>query len=151
MTGGAASDASPPTQNALPEGSAVSERIMYKMGYEEGRGLGKSQQGITSAIEVRKVGVNQGIFIGDTFSAREQDQKPAANISTRVVAPSCVVVISNLLVKEEVYAGIEDSLRLEYVKYGQIRECFVLVSNDLSTAAEEQVRIFIEYHKQGNP
>ena len=42
--------------------SKIGEKLLKKMGWTQGKGLGKDEQGITEPIVARKVGRRQGIL-----------------------------------------------------------------------------------------
>ena len=44
-------------------GGSVAAKIMSRMGYKEGQGLGKKEQGMSTALQVEKVGKRSGKII----------------------------------------------------------------------------------------
>lgn len=50
-----ASNYSQPSQSGLTSGNNVGSKLLQKMGWQEGQGLGKTNQGRTTIIEVRSL------------------------------------------------------------------------------------------------
>lgn len=70
-TSSSSSSASPITvssSSSAPKGS-VAAKIMARMGYKEGQGLGKEEQGISRALEVEKTSKRGGKIVAGTASA----------------------------------------------------------------------------------
>ncbi|KAI6223108.1 Splicing factor 45 [Aphelenchoides fujianensis] len=61
----------PPPTAPLPRGQ-VAANIMSRMGFKVGGGLGKNQQGIASALEVKKIGKTSGMILPNPSTATDQ-------------------------------------------------------------------------------
>ena len=56
-------DAPPPPKAPKGGGLSLAERMMAKMGWKKGQGLGKQEQGVTSALEVASnEGTGRGVI-----------------------------------------------------------------------------------------
>jgi splicing factor 45 len=72
----------PPT--AEPE-KTVAEKMMAKMGYQQGAGLGRDGQGIRSSLMVQKTDRNTGVITQAEPSASSPTAASASSQPTRVV------------------------------------------------------------------
>ncbi|KAI6227524.1 Splicing factor 45 [Aphelenchoides fujianensis] len=61
----------PPPSAPLPRGQ-VAANIMSRMGFKVGGGLGKNQQGIASALEVKKIGKTSGMILPNPATTTDQ-------------------------------------------------------------------------------
>ncbi|KAI6230593.1 Splicing factor 45 [Aphelenchoides fujianensis] len=61
----------PPPTAPLPRGQ-VAANIMSRMGFKVGGGLGKNQQGIASALEVKKIGKTSGMILPNPATGTDQ-------------------------------------------------------------------------------
>jgi len=115
--------------------ASKAEQILKKMGWKgKGYGLGKRQQGISTALVVQKTGVTQGVIINT--DARRRELAPD-------MEPSPVVVLRNMVGPGEVDANLRFETAQECTKYGEVRECEVYESETKSP--EEAVRIFVQF------
>ena len=157
------------------EGLAAS-RIMNKMGYQKGEGLGKDGQGIVNALEHRNSGpgsTGQGQIIVD-----EQDRM---RIASRAIAaklaltnpdlspvgtekgidkapkkrmglfsnPSCVVLLKNMVGPGDVDEMLADECKQECSKYGPVNTCVIHeITTEPDCPEEECVRTFVCFEKQ---
>lgn len=120
----------------------VPSQIMARMGHEEGSGLGKHGQGITSAIEVKHEGGNRGVVSG---GGRVEVPHPTLKRPRmKVVAPSCVVMLENFIDEQERDAVARARISQRCLKFGHVVECRVHRGND------ERRRVFVTFGKLGN-
>ncbi|CAJ0568905.1 unnamed protein product, partial [Mesorhabditis spiculigera] len=131
-------------------GLGVAANIMSKMGYKQGFGLGKSEQGISSALTVQRVGQNAGQILTETQAAIKEAQKAAprgvgtANVADAMKHSSRVVLLRNLVGKSEVDADLQSEIEAEMGKYGTVSSSHIHLMPE-GTPEDEEVRIFVEY------
>jgi splicing factor 45 len=139
----------------------VAARIMSKMGYQEGEGLGKDGLGITQPIEHRKVGAGGQIVMSDEDRQRymaksiptpvggsAQQPQPGRKRQGLFSNPSCVVLLKNMVGPNEVDDMLADETKAECLKYGPINTCVVFEVKEQDCPPEECVRTFIAFEKQ---
>eukprot|EP00736_Rhodelphis_marinus_P004742 Rmarinus@m.19585 len=117
-----------PTQKKL----TAAERMMQKMGWSKGQGLGKQQQGITTALTTKKTGSGSGVIINR--GAR------------RAHGPSTVVLLRNMVGPGEVDATLQDEVGEECLdKYGPVEACTIHEVLRADIPPHEAVRIFVKF------
>ncbi|XP_062339358.1 splicing factor 45 isoform X3 [Osmerus eperlanus] len=157
-----------PTNTFLANmGGTVAHKIMQKYGFREGQGLGKHEQGLSTALSVEKTSKRGGkIIIGDAAekpagssqsaaaepSAQgsgppaDSSKKSDANPLTEILkCPTKVVLLRNMVGRGEVDEDLEGETKEECEKYGKVTKCVIfeiaLVTDD------EAVRIFLEFER----
>lgn len=142
-------------------GSAVAVKIMAKYGFKEGQGLGKQEQGISTALQVEKTSkrggriINEKEFIAPAAAAPvQQPAEPAANstfeelmsITEMMKNPSKVILLRNMVGPGEVDDDLEPEVKDECTtKYGEV--VTVHITEMPNRIPEETVRIFVEFRK----
>uniref|UniRef100_UPI0035902FD8 splicing factor 45-like n=1 Tax=Myxine glutinosa TaxID=7769 RepID=UPI0035902FD8 len=128
-------------------GGTVAHKIMAKYGFREGQGLGKHEQGLSTALSVKKTSKRGGkIVIGEMQEKEECGQKSSLNPLTKMLKnPTKVVLLRNMVGAGEVDEDLERETKEECEKYGKVIRCLIFelpTSND-----EEAVRIFLEFER----
>ncbi|KAI6172871.1 Splicing factor 45 [Aphelenchoides besseyi] len=148
----------------------VAANIMQKMGYKSGSGLGKDEQGISTALQIQKIGRTSGLIIDKSVAnvsepeistigprvgpcqpfitpkapkAAEQP-RPPVNIVELLKEASRVVLIHNIILPADVNDASRSKIAAEMVRYGQVTNVVVHVMKS-SEQAEEEVRTFVEF------
>lgn len=158
-----------PTNSFLANmGGTVAHKIMQKYGFREGQGLGKHEQGLSTALSVEKTSKRGGkIIIGDAaekpgssqaaaaaaeppgpggVASADSSKKSEANPLTEILkCPTKVVLLRNMVGRGEVDEDLEGETKEECEKYGKVTKCVIfeiaLVTDD------EAVRIFLEFER----
>jgi splicing factor 45 len=71
----------------------AAQRMMAKMGWKEGQGLGKQEQGITTPLVARKTDRRAGVIV-DESSSRQEKKPKSVNIEG---PPTRVVLLRNMV------------------------------------------------------
>ena len=156
------------------EGTAAS-RIMSKMGFQQGEGLGKDGKGILNPLEHKSTG--QG-----SISQIVLDEQDRMRIASRAIAaklalidpdlslsaisesdkdkapkkrmglfsnPSCVVLLKNMVAPGDVDEMLAEECKQECSKYGPVNTCIIHeITTDPGCPEEECVRTFVFFEKQ---
>ncbi|GMS95395.1 hypothetical protein PENTCL1PPCAC_17570 [Pristionchus entomophagus] len=126
------------------KGLGVAASIMSKMGYREGAGLGKDEQGISTAITLERKGKSK---IG-TIVAPEPSIAPPAPMSQQAISDAMknatrIVMLKNMITSDEVDDELEEEIRDEMNKYGQVTT--VLIHKMSNPSEGDEVRVFVEF------
>ncbi|XP_053506682.1 splicing factor 45 [Ictalurus furcatus] len=154
-----------PTSSFLANmGGTVAHKIMQKYGFREGQGLGKHEQGLSTALSVEKTSKRGGkIIVGDltekTGGASQNAPETPAYISgaadmkknevnplTEILkCPTKVVLLRNMVGRGEVDEDLEAETKEECEKYGKVIKCVIFEISDVPD--DEAVRIFLEFER----
>jgi len=124
---------------------SVAGKIMAKYGYKKGQGLGKAEQGMSTALYVEKTSKRGGKIIHEKDMPAEQPpEKPKTNTDL-LKNPSKVIMLMNMVGPGEVDEELEPETAEECSKYGKVNKCVIF---EIPEAPEdESVRIFIEFER----
>lgn len=146
--------------------TSVAAKIMARMGYKEGQGLGKDEQGISRALEVEKTSIRGGKIIPNpekefaipeppVFAVPEAPvvgtldssnvSSPEQSITEIMKNPTKVVLLRNMVGPGEVDEELEPEVKEECSKYGEVMKCVIYELTGGSP--EEAVRIFVEFKR----
>ena len=155
--------------------SGIGAKMMAKMGYTSGKGLGRDESGITAPLLHMKTGVRSGVIrVGDAAdaAAAAATMSPSGGagdaqsshrgraggvlLSTvggdeqtesASVAPSIsrVLLLRNMIGRGEVDDDLEAEVKEELSKYGDVRAVFVFECPGADVPEEEAVRIFVQF------
>uniref|UniRef100_A0A673YRR6 Splicing factor 45 n=1 Tax=Salmo trutta TaxID=8032 RepID=A0A673YRR6_SALTR len=143
-----------PTNSFLANmGGTVAHKIMQKYGFREGQGLGKHEQGLSTALSVEKTSKRGGkIIIGDATEKSNAmllislSAKSEANPLTEILkCPTKVVLLRNMVGRGEVDEDLEGETKEECEKYGKVIKCVIFEIAQVTD--DEAVRIFLEFER----
>uniref|UniRef100_A0A0F7Z2X6 Splicing factor 45 n=1 Tax=Crotalus adamanteus TaxID=8729 RepID=A0A0F7Z2X6_CROAD len=127
-------------------GGTVAHKIMQKYGFREGQGLGKHEQGLSTALSVEKTSKRGGkIIIGDAAD-KDASKKSDSNPLTEILkCPTKVVLLRNMVGAGEVDEDLEGETKEECEKYGKVGKCVIF---EIPGAPDDEaVRIFLEFER----
>uniref|UniRef100_A0A8C9F3D6 Splicing factor 45 n=1 Tax=Pavo cristatus TaxID=9049 RepID=A0A8C9F3D6_PAVCR len=108
---------------------------MQKYGFREGQGLGKHEQGLSTALSVEKTSKR-----GD--ATKKADSNPLTEI---LKCPTKVVLLRNMVGAGEVDEDLEVETKEECEKYGKVGKCVIF---EIPGAPDDEaVRIFLEFER----
>ncbi|XP_053111141.1 splicing factor 45 isoform X2 [Hemicordylus capensis] len=127
-------------------GGTVAHKIMQKYGFREGQGLGKHEQGLSTALSVEKTSKRGGkIIVGDAAD-KDASKKSDSNPLTEILkCPTKVVLLRNMVGAGEVDEDLEGETKEECEKYGKVGKCVIF---EIPGAPDDEaVRIFLEFER----
>lgn len=138
--------------------SFVAAKIMTQMGYKEGSGLGRDNQGISKALTVQKTGTREGKIVSEEDDLGSPVVNPVPDVSSPVESgpsitemiknPTKVVLLKNMVGPGEVDEDLEPEVKEECgTKYGEVTKCIIFELPGPGVVPEEAVRIFIEFKR----
>jgi splicing factor 45 len=145
--------------------SSIAAKIMARMGYKEGQGLGKEEQGMSTALLVEKTSKRGGKIIHEKDNtspvplmpppppppiqsnvALNPSELATESITEIMKNPSKVVLLRNMVGPGEVDDDLEPETKEECGKYGEVIRCLIYELKG-AVCEEEAVRIFIEFKR----
>lgn len=137
-----------------PKQDDFATKMLKKMGWKEGDGLGKEGQGIAAPLILQKTDTHAGKIVEG--SKRPMPQQPGqaqaqadpkkAKTASFNRPPTRVLLLNNLVGKGEVDDDLEGETAEEAGKYGKLVKCVVKEVPSLPDV--EAVRIFLEFEKK---
>ncbi|CAM8929995.1 hypothetical protein QQ045_021960 [Rhodiola kirilowii] len=123
----------------------AAQRMMAKMGWKQGQGLGKQEQGITTPLMAKKTDRRAGVIVNASESNSKQEKK-VKGVSFNG-PPTRVLLLRNMVGPGEVDDDLEDEVASECAKYGTVTRVLIFEVVDPNFPADEAVRIFIQFER----
>ncbi|XP_071817939.1 splicing factor 45-like [Apostichopus japonicus] len=132
---------------------SIAAKIMAKYGFKSGKGLGKKEQGISTALVVEKTSRRGGKIIEHGKDVEvdmlppsvplPKQPTPASEFSEVMRNPTKVVLLRNMVGPGEVDEELQPETAEECTKYGAVVKC--VIYEEPNAEEEEAVRIFVEF------
>uniref|UniRef100_A0A0G4ICG1 G-patch domain-containing protein n=1 Tax=Chromera velia CCMP2878 TaxID=1169474 RepID=A0A0G4ICG1_9ALVE len=151
---------SPPSASTGPGAGSMdvdpkkpfASRYMEKMGWQAGQGLGRERQGMTAPLVARKTDKRSGVivqgqdrFVGPGAAANAEASKRPRSVQFNR-PPTRVVLLLNMVGKEEVDEELKEEVQEEGIKFGNLLSVKIHVAAAVSD--DRAVRIFLEYESK---
>lgn len=134
-----------------PKFGSFASKIMSKYGWEEGKGLGKASQGISTALSVEKTSKRGGKIVNmaaeqeqQAEQEAEQEKQKEQSMLELMKNPCKVVLLQNMVGPGDVDEELEPEVAEECAKYGEVAKCLIFEIPH-GVPEEEAVRIFVEF------
>ena len=122
--------------NSAPDGKTAAQRMMERMGWREGQGLGKAGDGMTSCLVVKKTDARAGVIVN----------APAPKLAPQ---PTCVLCLRGMVGPGQVDDALEDEVAEECEKCvggpGSVVQVLIFEATDGGVAPALAVRIFVQF------
>lgn len=143
------------TQTGAQQSLTAAERMMQKMGWKEGQGLGRAGQGMATPLIAKSDGrAGAGVIVNAdarrSAAAAAALANPEKRQRTGVAikgAPTRVVLLRNMVGPGDVDDDLEDEVGNECSKYGSVQRVIIFEVTEPDYPEEQAVRIFIEFDR----
>ncbi|KAF8822269.1 G-patch domain-containing protein [Cardiosporidium cionae] len=127
---------------------SVAARMMEKMGWKHGEGLGREKQGMTGILIARKTDKRTGVIVQGTFPQKNDgaptDSNPPVIQATQFNRPPTrVVLLNNLVGAGDVDEDLQEEIQDEASKFGNLLKVKIFEAQNI--ADDQAVRIFCVY------
>ncbi|KAG8365661.1 hypothetical protein BUALT_Bualt18G0129200 [Buddleja alternifolia] len=119
----------------------AAQRMMAKMGWKKGQGLGKLEQGITTPLMAKKTDKRAGVIVNASESSKKVKSVNFNGTPTRVV------LLRNMVGPGEVDDDLEGEVAEECAKFGTVTRVLIFEITEQNFPHEEAVRIFIQFER----
>lgn len=123
----------------------AAQRMMAKMGWKAGQGLGKQEQGITTPLMAKKTDRRAGVIV-NASEKKQLDKKPVKGVSISG-QPTRVVLLRNMVGPGEVDDDLETEVAEECAKYGTVTRVLIFEITEPNFPVDEAVRIFVQFER----
>ncbi|KAI4297054.1 hypothetical protein L6164_036962 [Bauhinia variegata] len=121
----------------------AAQRMMAKMGWKQGQGLGKQEQGITTPLMAKKTDRRAGVIVNASDNKPEKKVK-SVNFNG---PPTRVLLLKNMVGPGEVDDELEEEVGSECAKYGTVTRVLIFEITEPNFPAYEAVRIFVQFER----
>ncbi|GFQ08234.1 DNA-damage-repair/toleration protein drt111 chloroplastic [Phtheirospermum japonicum] len=119
----------------------AAQRMMAKMGWKQGQGLGKQEQGITTPLVAKKTDKRGGVIVNASESSKKVKSVSFNGTPTRVV------LLRNMVGPGEVDDDLEGEVAEECSKFGTVTRVLIFEITEPNFPHDEAVRIFIQFER----
>eukprot|EP00898_Chlorokybus_atmophyticus_P008423 jgi/Chlat1/8582/Chrsp82S07968 len=128
----------------------MAERMMQKMGWQHGEGLGKNRQGMATPLQHQKTAGRSGVIVNAAplpGPPPPSAKKPKVGGVTFNMPPTVVLLLRNMVGPGEVDDDLEGEVAEECTKYGTVVRVLIFEVTDPNYPATEAVRIYVKFSR----
>ncbi|KAK1378356.1 DNA-damage-repair/toleration protein DRT111, chloroplastic [Heracleum sosnowskyi] len=126
----------------------AAQRMMAKMGWKQGQGLGKQEQGITTPLMAKKTDRRAGVIVNASEKQEKEKEKKVKSVNINGT-PTRVVLLRNMVGPGEVDDDLEGEVASECAKYGTVTRVLIFEITEPNFPTDEAVRIFVQFEREG--
>ena len=130
---------------------SFAERMLRKQGWEEGKGLGKNEDGRTLPLNLEKLqppGARKSGPVKGVIKTAEPEKKNKRRGTTKLQGtPTKVVLLRNMVTTKDVDSELRSEVADECARYGIVKNVSVFVSEVADTPENGKVRIFVKFER----
>ena len=130
------------------KGMTLAQKMLEKMGWKKGEGLGKTKQGIPTALVVEKTDTRSGRVILPPPSSSPCTARTAPTPHIPSNPPSRVIMLTNIVGPGQVDESLDEEVGEECSKYGEVDNVLIFEVTDPEYPPDQAVRIFVQFEKQ---
>eukprot|EP01023_Acetabularia_acetabulum_P036217 TRINITY_DN3424_c5_g1_i1.p1 TRINITY_DN3424_c5_g1~~TRINITY_DN3424_c5_g1_i1.p1 ORF type:complete len:350 (-),score=79.77 TRINITY_DN3424_c5_g1_i1:397-1446(-) len=137
------------------KGMTLAQKLLEKMGWKEGQGLGRQQQGMATPLIAQKTDKRSGIIVNAesqlSHNGGDEIAKPEPKKQKKGVMfqgnPTRILCIRNMVGAGEIDDQLEDEVAQELSKYGTVRSVLVFEVTEPDYKKEDAVLVFVEFER----
>ncbi|KAL4855786.1 DNA-damage-repair/toleration protein [Chlorella vulgaris] len=151
-----------------PKGMSLAQRMLEKMGWKEGEGLGRNRQGMATPLMMQKTDVRSGVIVnaapgqasnpapaaapvaaGTGFGVAAGGEQPAKRQRSATFnrPPTRVVLLTNMIGPGEVDKELDREVGEECSKYGAVTNVMIFEVTEAGFPSDQAVRIFVQFDR----
>lgn len=134
------------TNQPIKKGRGFAEKMLEKMGWKHGEGLGKEKQGIVAPLVARKTDKHSGVIIQGNAVLKSSSLPPPSTVSVPSYSMdqvSRIVLLTNLVGPGQVDTDLKSETTEEAAKFGNLLSVNIIQVPNVPE--HETVQIFCEY------